>query len=453
VDGNALTADFILGMDWNGLPASVRRRAKICLMDALGATLAGALAPISRIAAAYAADAWRGNEATVLSYEPGTGLQTGRASAAGAAFANACAGNALDIDDDAIFTRGHPGAQLIPAVLAVAEEVGASGRSLLEGLVVGYEVAIRAGRCWHAHHSIYRADGSWGSVACAAAAARLLGLSSPQIQHALGIAEYHAPNAPMMRDIASPAMTKHAIGWGAMTGVTSAELALRGYTGIPSILGFAPYRDWVADLGETYWMADWVFYKEWCSCAWGHPACVAAQQMVRAHRLDVKEISRIRVHAFDEAARLYQGYPTTTEEAQFSLKWPLACLLLDGEIGPNQILEHRLEDPLVRALVDRIEIVLDPQIDALYKAAQEMDLRMHGRVEIIAADGRTFDSGIVERAADRFDETALVHKFRWLVGHVLPPHRVDALVAMLREFENVNDVRELTALLDENHRN
>jgi 2-methylcitrate dehydratase PrpD len=337
VDGNALTADFILGISWDELPESVRNRVRICLMDALGAMLAGTLAPISRIAATFATDAWHGDAATVPWYEPGIGLRAYRASAAGAAFANACAGNALDIDDDAIFTRGHPGAQLIPAALAVAEMAGGKGRALLEALVVGYEIAIRTGRCWHAHHSIYQADGSWGSVACAAAAARLLALDRAQIQHALGIAEYHAPNAPMMRDIASPAMTKHAIGWGAMNGVTSAELALRGYTGIPSILGFDQYRDWVGDLGETYWMADWVFHKEWCSCAWGHPACVAARQLTAAHRIAVEEIVHIRVHAFDEAVRLYQGYPSTTEEAQFSVKWPLACLLLDGEIGPNQI--------------------------------------------------------------------------------------------------------------------
>ncbi len=86
------------------------------------------------------------------------------------------------------------------------------------------------------YHDYYRGDGAWGAVACAAAAAHLLGLDAAQVGHALGIAEYHAPNAPMMRDIADPTMVKHAIGWGAMTGVTSAQLAERGFTGIPSLL-------------------------------------------------------------------------------------------------------------------------------------------------------------------------------------------------------------------------
>jgi 2-methylcitrate dehydratase PrpD len=440
MEENRQITEFITTLAWEQLPADVQRRAKICLLDNLGATLGGTLTPVGRLTAEYAALTWAGDEATIL-------LQDAHARAPGAAFANAWAANGLDIDDDAIFTRGHPGAQLFPAALAAAEQVGAGGAALLTATVIGYEIAIRVGRCWHDHHTIYQADGSWGAVACAATAAHLLRLDPAATAHALGIAEYFAPNAPMMRDIDHPTMVKHAIGWGAMTGVTAAELAQRGFTGVPSILGFEAYRDWVADLGEKYWMTDWVFYKAWASCAWGHPACVAAQTLIREHDLALEEIARIEVRAFEEAVELYQGYPTTTEEAQFSVVWPLACLLLDGEIGPDQILEHRFTDPEVRALVDKIEVVLDPEVDALYDSMQEMDLRMHSAVEITLEDGRTFDSGVVERGADQWDAAALERKFRWLVGHVLEPARVDELVDMVWDFETLPDVRALTRLL------
>ena len=437
MDGNDRVSDFIREVSWESLPEPVQNRARLCLLDGLGSILAGTLAPLSRIAAAYASETWRGDGATILLH----GL---RARAPGAAFANAYAGNALDIDDDAIFTRGHPGAQLIPATLAVAEETNASGQDLLESLVIGYEVAIRTGRCWHSHHEIYQSCGSWGSVACAAAAARLLGLNREQIKHALGIAEYHAPNAPMMRDIVNPTMVKHAIGWGAMNGVTSAELARRGYTGVPSILGFEEYRDWVWDIGDHYWMTDWVFYKGWASCAWGHAACVAALELVDEHRISVDEISSIKVRAFEEAILLHQGVPTTTEEAQFSLVWPLACLLLDGELGPDQVLEHRFDDPRVRSLVDRTELVLDRKVDEMYDDAQEMDLRMHSAVEITLVDGRTFDSGIVERGADRWDEDSLTRKFRQFVRHVLDAPSVEKLIELVQGFADLSSVRALT---------
>lgn len=439
-DGSDLVADFICSLAWETLPPAVQERARLCLLDGLGATLAGALTPISRIAADYAAAAWRGEEASIF-------LHGRRASAAGAAFANACAGNALDVDDDAIFTRGHPGAQLIPCTLAVAEKVGASGKALLEALVIGYEVAIRTGRCWHASREVYQACGSWGSVACAAASAHLLGLNREQTKHALGIAEYHAPNAPMMRDVEAPSMAKHAIGWGAMNGVVSAELAQRGYTGIPSILGRQEYYDWVADIGRHYWMTDWVFYKQWCSCAWGHAACQAALQLMADHQIRVEQIERIKVKTFEEAICLYQAYPTTTEEAQFSLKWPLACLLLDGEVGPAQILEHRFSDSRVRALFDKIELLLDPQVEQMYAQARGRDLRMYSAVQMTLTDGRTFDSGIVERGADRFDRAALERKFRWLTGFVLDQAGVEKTLEKVKQAESLETMRALTGLL------
>jgi 2-methylcitrate dehydratase PrpD len=174
---------------------------------------------------------------------------------------------------------------------------------------------------------------------------------------------------------------------------------------------------------------------------------MAAQQLVLQSELSIDEISAIRVRTFAEAVALHPGYPSTTDEAQFSLAWPLACLLIDGEIGPSQILEHHFGDTRVRRLVDKIEIVLDPEIEALYKASQEMDLRMHSRVELTTRDGRRLDSGIVERGADRYTDEDLDRKFRWLAGHVLPDVKIDALVEVLRRFDKLANVRELVSYL------
>ncbi|GAG14402.1 unnamed protein product, partial [marine sediment metagenome] len=102
MDGNELAAQFIRDTRWNGLPDAVQHKVKMCLVDIVAATVGGVLTPISDIVAAYATEAWRGNEATIL-------LHDRRASAAGAAFANACAANGLDCDDGAQYTRGHPG--------------------------------------------------------------------------------------------------------------------------------------------------------------------------------------------------------------------------------------------------------------------------------------------------------------------------------------------------------
>ncbi|MEI6727085.1 MAG: MmgE/PrpD family protein, partial [Actinomycetes bacterium] len=228
--------DFIATTSWSDLPPAVQTSSISCLLDSLGATLVGAGTAVAEIAATYAREHLKGDGATIL----GAGAKV---SAMGAAFANAVAANGTDIDDCGIYTGGHPGAQVFPTALALAEDLHRSGRELLTATVIGYEVAFRAGRCMNARstsaeESGYRACGSWGAVAMAAIAARLLGLSAAQTEQALGIAEYHAPDLPLMRDLDHPSMVKHGMGIGPLTGIMAAQLAALGFTGVPSILGF-----------------------------------------------------------------------------------------------------------------------------------------------------------------------------------------------------------------------
>jgi 2-methylcitrate dehydratase PrpD len=423
----------------------VQHKVKMCLVDIVAATVGGVLTPISDIAAAYASEAWQGDEATIL-------LHDRRASAAGAAFANACAANGLDCDDGAQYTRGHVGAQVFPTALAVGEKMGVGGSAMLAAMVVGYETAHRAGRCWHRHHQIYQADGSWGSVACAATATNLMGLDEDTIKQALGIAEYHAPNLPMERDLREPAMVKHGHGWGAMTGIVAAELAERGFTGIPSLLGFEEYQDWVATLGDEYIMVDGVDFKRYCSCGWTHMAIAAVKKLRREHDWDVEDIAAIRVEGHHWTAVLHTAHPTTTEEAQFSVKWPLAAFLIDREVGPDQILETRLGDANINALVDKIELVESEELDDLYRPIFEGhgDGSSGSRVVIRLKDGTTLDSGLVSdacRISARGDEAGLEQKFRWLTRYVLEEDRIDPLLEMLWHFDELQDVGEFATLL------
>jgi 2-methylcitrate dehydratase PrpD len=149
---------------------------------------------------------------------------------------------------------------------------------------------------------------------------------------------------------------------------------------------------------------------------------------------------------------LHTTHPTTTEEAQFSVKWPLAAYLVDGEVGPDQILEPRFGDAVISALVDKIELVESEEFDDLYRPSFEGGDEGYspGRVLIRFEDDRALDSGVVSdscRIKARGDEERLERKFRWLTGYVLEQDRIDRLLDMLWHFEEVSDVRELTALL------
>ena len=221
---------FIRDSRWEDLPDEVRHQAKRALLDTLGALIAGAQTPAGVILRGYALAQHAGDEATLL--------PTGeRVSTVGAALANGFAANALDIDDGYRPIKGHPGACVLPALLAAGERATkVSGPEFLTALVVGYELAIRAGLIRHALYSTYHSSGSWGAIAAAAAAGKLLGLDDLTLRHAMGTAEYHAPIAPMMKGIETPSMGKDSIGWGAMVGMASVLLAELGFTGVRPLL-------------------------------------------------------------------------------------------------------------------------------------------------------------------------------------------------------------------------
>lgn len=425
---------FVRNTTWDDLPLQVQHQVKLCLMDALGATLSGTLTPASKIATEYAAAAWKGNDATIL-------LRGLKSSAAGAAFANGCAANGLDSDDGGKYTKGHPGAQIFPTALAVAEKLKKSGKEMLTAMVVGYEVAHRIGRCWHDHHATYQACGSWGAVANAATAAHLMGLEPEKIQQAIGIAEYHAPNVPMMRDIDHPAMVKHGIGWGAFTGMTAAQLAARGFTGIPSLLSFEKYKEWARDIGEHYIMTEpnGVLFKEFSCCRWVHAALYAARELMNRQKFAAQEITGIRVVGFHETVRLGAHQPNTTEEAQFNTAWPLAAMLVDGEVGPAQILEERFQDDRLLALVDKIELVESAKFNELARLQRLGDPKgkYAATLELTLNDGRQLTQhAVVPDSGEHFKTRAWVEeKFRALAGHVLADHRIDSIVELIWHFD------------------
>jgi len=448
MDANQLTAQFITRTRWEDLPATVQEKARMCLVDNLGATLAGTRTRISHICAEYAHVTWPSDKATIL-------LNNKEASAVGAAFANAAAANGIDSDDGLQYAYGHGGAQIFPAALAVAEARDLSCRRFLAGMVVGYEVAHRMGRCWHDDHDVYQACGSWGSVASAAAAANLMDLTTKQTWHTLGISDYQAPNLPMMRDIDHPAMVKHGIYWGAMTGVMSAEMAARGFTGIPSLLGEEKYRDWVMDIGEHYIMVNGVSWKmkDYACCGWAHAAIEGAHELVQTHAIELDDIQRIVVEAFHETVRLGTKLPTTTEEAQFNLAWPVAAMLVDGEVGPHQMLEHRLNDARIQALAQRVEVIESEELNELCRLYEIGDPR--GRfasiVTIKLKNGNEYSSGLKDGGMSMSDQNwtqeMMAEKFRWLGATVLEAAKVDEILDMAWHLDEIDSIRELTEKL------
>jgi 2-methylcitrate dehydratase PrpD len=448
VNGNDIVADFIQNISWETLPKEVQEKAKLCLLDTIGAIIVGTLLPITKIATNYVNKLWPENDESTIF------LSKKRSSAIGAAFVNGCAANASDIDDNGKYTRGHPGAQIIPVALSISEKLDISGKETLIAIITGYEVAHRIGRCWHDYHKIYQACGSWGSVANAAVAAKLMGLDHKKIKNALGIADYYAPNVPIMRDLNHPAMVKHGIGWGAMTGIVSAGLAAEGFTATPSILGFKQYKEWVSTIGSEYIMLDGVTFKKYASCSWGHPPFITTLKLINKYKIKIKNILKIKITGFHRMVCLVVKHPKTEEEAQFSVAWPLAALLIDGEIGPKQMLQNRFNDPKILNLANKIELVESKEMTKLYHSNH-----YPCAIEITLKDGKKYDSGIVDYASgglgssednnfrDLKTEEEVKNKFCQICNSVIDNNVIEKCLNFIEDFENLPKITPLTQLL------
>jgi 2-methylcitrate dehydratase PrpD len=429
----ARAAAFTLGLEWSGLPEPVRRQAHLAFLDLLGAAIAGTRAPVAGIAARTARQIFGGDAASVL-------LSDVRATAAGAAFANGSLANAFDIDDGYRPVKGHPGAAVVPAALAAAEVQGSTGLEFLTALVAGYEVAMRAGPALHEAYGHYHGSGSWGALGAAAACGKLLGLTADRLTHALGIAEYHAPLAPIMRCVESPGMVKDGIAWGAAAGVAAAQLAAEGFTGLPSV--FDAQSAAAEDFGRGYKMLD-LYFKPYACCRWAQPALEAIRRIRERRPVEAAAVREIRILTFEAATRLGPVLPDTTEEAQYSLAWPIAAALVDGCVGPEQVAEPRLGDPRIRDLAGRVGAVVSPDLERRFPAEALCD------VEIVMRDGTTYRSGACGARGDPADplsEADLREKYRRLAGTVVGDaraRRIEQLVDRLEE----RSIEELLAEL------
>ena len=430
--------DFVISCRWDGLPREVQVRSKLCLLDGLGAMLAGFRTPVAGIMTGFALANHGGDEARIL-------VSGERVSAVGAALVNGFAANALDIDDGHRLVKGHPGACLIPLLFpALERSLGSiTGPELLAALAAGYEVAIRAGMIRHSTYPTYHSSGSWGAVAGAALLGRLWGLDREAVRQAMGTAEYQAPIGPMMKGIATPSMGKDSIGWGCLAAMTSTLLAAQGFSGIEPLFNDAPEPGLIHELGRRYRIMD-LYFKPYAGCRWGQPAISGALKLVGEHNLAVDRIARLRVRTFAAAQALPTSHPQTTEEAQYNLAFPLAAALIHGQVGPDQVLPPRLNDPQILALADKVEVEVAPDYEAAFPEKTLAEVIVETRT------GERYSSGPMEPKWDPSTgspgQAELKQKFLWLVAPVLGEGRARELAGFVLELDRHDDPRPLLEL-------
>jgi 2-methylcitrate dehydratase PrpD len=364
------------------LPHDVVACAQRLLLDLIGVAAAGSRTEVARITARHAA------ARMVAPGEPVRMLFDGRiASPAAAAFVGAATIDSFDAHDGHVLTKGHIGVTVLPTLLAL-HEMGRirDGRDFLTAFVLGYEIGTRAGIVLHATAPDYHTSGAWGAVAAAALVGRQLRLSPEKLRHALGTAEFHGPRSQMMRCVMFPTMVKDGSGWGAFAGVTAALLAAEGYTGAPAVtVEDAPVAPYWSDLGSRWRILE-QYVKAYPVCRWAQPAMEAARDLQRRRDFAPEDIKRIEVLSFHEAVSLVTREPLSTDEAQYSLPFPVAALLVHGRVGAREITGPGLRDPRVLALTRNMKLTESAEFSALFPAER------WAQVKVTLHDGRRLAS-------------------------------------------------------------
>jgi len=367
-----------------------------------------------------------------------------RASVRAAALVNGAAAHTLEVDD--IFREGiyHPGAPTIAAALAVAQSRRASGERFLRAVIVGYEISTRiAAAMGRAHYRYWHNTGTIGCFGAASAVAELLGLDRMRFAHALAtVATF---SAGLQQAFRTDSMSKpmHA-GRAAEAGVTAALAAAEGVTGSLDIMegeaGFGRAMgngpDWeraLATLGEDFHITRMTFKNHAC-CGHAFAAIDGALALKARMGVAAGEIARVRIGGYRATLEVAGiADPATAAEARFSTPYLVATALTHGSVRLAAFEPARLEDAATRALMRRVEVALDPELDAAFPAQRA------ARVAIESRDGRRGEHLQPTRKGDPdmpLSDAELEHKYLELASPVLGEERARRLLARLWRLES-----------------
>lgn len=410
------------------LTSTAVEMAKRCILDLVGAAAAGFDSD--------AAGALRGGLTTTFADGSSSlWFSDVQLTIAPAAMMNSAAASALDLDDGHRAAGGHPGASIIPAALAVAEEVHASAAEFLASVVIGYEVGIRvaAARDFAALDTL--STGRWCSYGAAAAGGFLRRMPVKKLAQALAIAGVLAPGLSAAGY--SSVMGNHVkegIPWSTFTGLLALDLADRGLTGPTDILDHPSYYDRdriVEGLGKGF-AIERVYFKPYSCCRWSHSALDALLQVMAEHGIASGEIHKVDVHTFSRALRLNNAVaPESLEAAQYSVPFSLAVAALEGGQALLPMQTQSLGRPELASFARKVELHVDPNLDLAFpaKAAARVVLQTgRGNYEKLVVDA-------LGDPANPLDFPRLERKFRTLSQGVMSHREQDEMIGAITHLD------------------
>jgi 2-methylcitrate dehydratase PrpD len=447
MQATAILSEFASRTRLADISAEAIAATKRHILDCTGVALAACVEPPGRIVLDITREQGGNPTASVV----GSSLRT---SVVAAAWANGALAHLLDFDDTGF---SHPTACILPAVLAMAEETGASGAATVAAVCIGLEVFERMSSSGRQHEHVFRHRGFhptslYGCSAAAAGAGSIVGLNPKQMGVALGLAAANAGG-----------LTQHFGTWGkgihagnaARAGVTAVLLARKDYMADPEGLegeyGFysAFHGEGNYDLGKispglgTHWsiVDPGLTVKRYPCCGGNLRALDAAEALVREHDIRIENVERLEVDVHPDLLDIVRFHkPTDGFRGKFSIDYVLAAMLLDHRVDLDSFSDDYCRAPRMRAALDKV------QVNRRADWPNDAEGRRRSPVTIMMKDGRTF-TGSVEKVrgspGNPMTRDELVDKYRSCASRVLQGGQLERSIVALETLETLPAVKGL----------
>ena len=452
-------ANWAANLTYEKLSPESIEAAKLFLYDSLGCALGGSKQHDVEITLDHFKDMGGASTCTVF----GSGFKTDPVTAA---FLNALCIRAMDYND--IYWKADPAhpSDIIPAPLSICERNGLTGKDLILGTVIAYEMEMRLAefgdpgvREYGWHHATITC------IAAPIAAGAVLGLSADEIQQAIGIS-------------ASPRMCLGAVTAGKLTnmkntvdpnatrmGVEAAMLAKRGYSGPEHVIDgkeglvhcFEKFggkfnlnmlTDNLPKCGGCHYKIIDCGMKSFPIEALSHAPLSAMMKIVRDHDLNPDDVSEIKVEVIARAADILgdpaKYRPTSKETADHSLPYSLAVGLVDGIVTPLQFEQSRIDDVSLHGVMDKIKVLPNDEFESLFPEFQP------SQVTITLSDGTSHTARVDVPKGDPRDpmtEDEIAVKFNALGESVIGLDACNELRTLVMNMENEETLARMFELM------
>lgn len=441
-------AAYLCGMDVSKFSDHTVDITKMCIEDFIGVAIAGSAKKESGIWKEYYSGKLTAPQAST--FQPGFTKVTVEQAAA----LNAVFGHVMDMDDVHNASITHLAVITVPTAFALGQQLGKSGKEIIEAVAAGYEAGARIGEAINpSSYKYWHTTGVVGAFAAGVTAAKLLGLDEEQMVNCLGSAGTQA--AGLWEFLASGSMSKvlHTANAN-LCGLRSAELAKLGFTGAPTILegdrafvnALAPEPDLdslTKGFGEGYRIEENSF-KPYACCRHTHSANYCIEKILSAHALDPEDIVSITDDTYSTAVQTTNNpYPENPYAAKFSLQFCIAAAIVLKDLSDRTFTVENINNPAVKALMEKIKVKVNKELDDEFK--QDPNQWSH-RLTICLKNGETITEQVDYPIGDfknPFDWEMADRKFRLLTEDMIGGEGVTRLLDKLHNLETIQDINEI----------